>query len=176
MPKFNNHESLCPELLKPLKLKLQNLYQQISTIWQNYQKARPEIFTREERSVRWSTSDEILNQVWEWAPLGNLRIITQKLFPYCSLYQTQIILAITFIALCLLTAFYLKFIYQQKYSFHRDNELKLLKSITQEHPKLYKNIYPSPNYPKQECKAKWFRLIPWVNLLPVFPIGNVTPY
>jgi len=158
----SNHQYICPEFLKPLKAHILHQKEALQTLWAQYWKARPGIFS-ESKWISWSTPREIVDQIWEWDPLQNFRLLVEIINPSLPTPSLQLLLILSLITLTIFLTSYYKFKFLIKSNNHRDTELETLKSITR--PKRTKNLYPSPNY-KQECKAKWFRLIPWVYLLP----------
>lgn len=158
---FQNIQPICPNSILPLKAWLVQKWTLLNSRWENYYKARPELFS-DTSWVSWSTPQEILTQLWEWKPLQNVRLLTETLFQDYPLLTTQyIFLAITAILISFISA-YITHSFSLKALSHREEELATLKLIKSHFWLSSKEqLYPSPNY-RQKCKAKWFRLIPWV--------------
>ena len=115
-------------------------------VWQSFWKARPELFS-DATWVRWSTPSEILDQLWEWRPTQNIRLITELIFPNYPLYTLQIIFILILVSVIALTSSIAKFLFSIKSSIYRDNEVTLIKKILSPTIKTpQRSLFPSPNY------------------------------
>lgn len=151
MPQTRNTESLCPKILLPLKDLILDYTSKIRKSWEAYWKSHPEIFS-ETHWVRWTPPQEMLEQLWEWRPLQNLRFLVELTFPGTPIHTLQTILLILTLTLLTFVFTRVKVIYLKKRNAQRDVELIHvinMHKIIYPKSKISQSItYPSPNYHK----------------------------